>query len=95
MGTLLREGRDRLATVKVIDDRHLVTVGIKSPLIEFFHFYNQKESDKKRTKRLKKYPESSPELILKDLIKRGECIKAAEAKIKSIDPIVRDDFIQV
>ncbi|CAL8082924.1 unnamed protein product [Orchesella dallaii] len=93
-GTLLRTAHDRVSLVKIVGNI-LVTTGTKSQLVETFYINNAEDAHKKRKKRLKKNPDGSSSIILRDLIRRGPTTKASEEKVKSVDGIVEKNTVKI
>ncbi|CAG7719401.1 unnamed protein product [Allacma fusca] len=91
VGTLLRHSHDRCSSLLVVEDRYLVVSGSKSSEIEIFILSTPEEALKKQKKRLKKNPSDEKGLVLRDLIRRAESVKASEGKVKSIDAFIDKD----
>lgn len=93
-GVLLRNSHDRTSSLHIAGN-FLITVGTKSPIVESFYINPDGDANKKRNKRLKKNPEGSKEIILRDLIRRGPTVKASEEKIKSVDCVLENENVKV
>lgn len=93
-GTLLRNAHDNTNKLHIAGN-HLISVGSKSPLLETFYISSKEEANKKRNKRLKKNPDGSKSIILRDLIRRDVAVKASEGKIKAIDCVVESGTVKV
>lgn len=93
-GTLLRNSHDRVSMLQIAGS-YLIAAGSKSPQLESFYINSDAEAAKKRNKRLKKNSDGNPEIILRDLIRRGPTVKAVEEKIKSIDCTIEKDNVKV
>ncbi len=96
IGILLRHSHDRPSRIEIIQDTGIMmVVGVKSPVIEIFRFSSNEQAIKRRNKRLKKNPEDEKGFILKDLVRRGETLKATEEKIKSITGVCEKGTVKV
>ena len=96
LGTILRHANDRTKAIEIVQDKYLITIGAKSPEVELFHLSTQEEAMKKMKKRIKKNPEEQQQIILKDLIRRGDSIRSSEGKLRSFDFIQdRDGTLKV
>jgi hypothetical protein len=96
LGTLLRQGHDRPSRVQMVKNSGILMVmGVKSPVMETFRFSSVDEAIKKRNKRLKKSTETEKGFIIRDLVRRGDTVKASEEKIKSISAVCEQGIVKV